>query len=187
MTKTVVGIEGGKFMRKALVLFWLFLLVFTGGCATGKPMAWVEKGTSLSRYRQLEVMPVSNDTGKEYDFDVVGTLTEKIRSQLTDKGYGARGGGAAGDAVLVLKGRLTAYEPGSAAKRWLAPGHGTTHCTVRVSLIDKESGKSVGEIIVAKAISEGGLFSIGADKSILEVVASDIAETLDNKMKESRP
>jgi hypothetical protein len=104
----------------------LVVLVVEGGCATGKPMAWVEKGTALSRYRQLEVAPVSNETGKAYDFDVAGMLTEKIRSKLSDKAYDARGG-TAGDRVLVLKARLTAYDPGNAAKRWLAPGHGATH------------------------------------------------------------
>ena len=175
------------FMTKAIRVFLLCLLIFQSGCATGKPMAWVEQRVSLSRYRQVDVAPVSNDTGKEYDFDVTGTLTEKIRSKLTDKGYAARGAGTGRDAVLVLKPRLTAYEPGNAAKRWLAPGHGTTHCTVRVSLIDQESGKPVGEIIVAKAISQGGLFSIGADRSILDAVASDIAETLGDKMKDGQP
>jgi hypothetical protein len=170
----------------APVLPLLVVLIVESGCATGRPMAWVEAGASLAQYRQVEIPPVTNDTGQAYDFDVAGTLTEKIRSRLTDKGYGVRGEGAAQGAVLVLKTRLTAYEPGSAAKRWLAPGHGATHCTVRVSLIDQQSGKPVGEIIVAKAVSEGGLFSIGADKSILDVVALDIAETLDTKITEGR-
>ena len=186
LTVTIFGDKEG-FMTKVIRVLLLCLLILGNGCATGKPMAWVEQGVSLSRYRQLDVASVSNDTGREYDFDVTGTLTEKIKSKLTDKGYLAQGAGTGREGALVLKPHLTAYEPGNAAKRWLAPGHGATHCTVRVSLIDQESGKQVGEIIVAKAISEGGLFSIGADRSILDAVASDIAETLDDKMKSAQP
>ncbi len=161
----------------------LLLLVFVGGCATGKPMTWLEKGTDLSSYKGYEVMPVSNDTGRKYDFDVAGEITEAIKNKLKDKGYVVAEDGAGGEAVLVLKCSLTAYEPGSAFKRWLAPGYGATQCTVKCPLIDKKTGKSIGEIMVAKAISAGGLYTIGAHKSILGTVADDIAEQIDAKAK----
>lgn len=161
----------------------LLLLVFAGGCATGKPMTWMEQGTDLSSYKVYEVTPVVNDTGKKYDFDVAGEITEAIKTKLKDKGYVIAGDGAGGEGVLVLKCSLTAYEPGSALKRWLAPGYGATQCTVKCPLIDKKTGKPIGEIMVAKAISAGGLYSIGAHKSILGIVADDIAEQIDAKAK----
>jgi hypothetical protein len=169
-------------------LFYLFLamILWGEGCATGKPMIWIEKGVSLSRYKVLEVAPITNDTGKTYDFDVADTLTKTVKANLAEKGYVISEGGAGGESVLELKGSLTLYEPGSALQRWFAAGLGTTQCNVKVSLIDKKTGKLIGETQVAKAISEGGLYSIGADKRILTAVADDIVDAVDSKMKEKK-
>lgn len=171
-------------------LSWLFFLViFAGGCATGKPMSWIDKGTSLSSYQVFEVVPVSNDTGKTYDFDVAADLTKEIKSKLGDKGYRVADNSTAGQSVIVLKSSLILYEPGSALKRWLYTGYGATQCTVKSALIDKKKGETIGEIQVAKTISEGGLlYSIGAHMrildNILDNVAADIAHEIDNRMKE---
>jgi len=169
-------------MRKKI--YWLlFLVVFLGGCATGKPMSWIQKGVSLSSYQVFEVEPVSNETGKVYDFDVAADLTKKIKIELADKGYSVAESSTAGESVIVLKSSLKRYEPGSALKRWVQRGYGATQCTVKCTLIDKKAGKIIGEIKVAKTISEGGLYSIGAGKRILNTVASDIANEIDKRIK----
>jgi hypothetical protein len=67
--------------------------------------------------------------------------------------------------------------------RWLATGAGRTQATVRTSLIDKMTGESIGEIVIDEAVSSGGLFSVGADKYILEVVAKEISNVIDKKIK----
>jgi hypothetical protein len=170
-------------MKKQLFLLFV-LVIFAGGCATGKPMSWIDKETSFSSYKVIEVIPVSNDTGKTYDFDIAADLTKKIKSKLEDKGYRVVDDSAAEESVIVLKSSLIRYEPGSALKRWLYPGYGATQCTIKSSLIDKKMGKTVGEIQVAKTISEGGLYSIGADARILDNVAADIADELHSRMKE---
>lgn len=165
--------------------YWLlFLVIFFGGCATGKPMSWIENGTSLSNYKVFEVADVSNETGKVYDFDIVADLTKKIKLNVAHKGYLVAEDSAAGESAIVLKSSLTLYEPGSALKRWVYGGYGATQCTVISSLIDKKTGKTIGEIQVAKTISQGGLYSIGADIRILDIVASDIAEEIDKIIKE---
>lgn len=170
-------------MKKRLL--WLFfMMVFTGGCATGKPMSWLDKETSVSSYKVFEVVPVSNDTGKTYDFDVAADLTKEIKAKLEDKGYAVVDTNTARESVLILKSSLILYEPGSALKRWLYTGYGATQCTVKSTLIDKQRGKIIGEIQVAKTISEGGLYSVGAHMRILGNVATDIAHELDNRMKE---
>lgn len=54
-----------------------------------------------------------------------------------------------------MKSRLLSYEPGSAFKRWLAPGFGKTQAAAGTSLIDKKTGKVLGELVSADKVSAG--------------------------------
>ena len=65
----------------------LFLLLLGGCVATGKPMVWVEKNASLTGYKVFEVIPVLNETGKTFEFDITDTLTQNLKARLRDKGY----------------------------------------------------------------------------------------------------
>jgi hypothetical protein len=155
---------------------WLLVLaIFAAGCAVGTPMVHMERDFVPAAYQKVEILTVTNDTGQTYEFDVSEMLTKNIKSQFKDKGC-LLASHQEKDSVLMVKSSLTLYEPGSAFKRGLLPGYGATRCTVKTSLIDKKTGKVIGEIVVPKTISEGGLYSIGADKRILNVVAADIAQ-----------
>ena len=162
---------------------FLFLLLLGGCVATGKPMVWVEKNASLTGYKVFEVIPVLNETGKTFEFDITDTLTQNLKARLRDKGYIVTEENVETENVLILKSNLIGYELGSAFQRWVLPGAGTTQSTVKSSLIDRKTGKILGEIVTAKAISEGGLFSIGADQRILEIVTIDIINEIDKKVK----
>jgi Domain of unknown function (DUF4410) len=148
------------------------------GCAAGKPVIWVDKGVSFSNYRAVDVITVTNETGKTFDFDVAQSLTDQIRSKLTEHGVPLTQGGNAVDGTLVLKTRLTTYSPGNAAARWALPGAGTTECLVKGELLDGPTGARLGVLLSHRSISGGGLFSVGADKGILDVVATDIADAV---------
>ena len=56
-------------MKNYMILILLLLVV--GGCSGPRLMVQMEKGVSLSGYKVFEVMPVSNETGKTFEFDVV--------------------------------------------------------------------------------------------------------------------
>jgi hypothetical protein len=150
----------------------------TAGCAAGTPVIWVEKGVSLSTYRAVDVGAVANETGKTFDFDVAQSLTDQIRSKLAEHGVPLTQGGSVVDGTLILKTRLTAYSPGNAAARWALPGAGTTECIVKGELLDGQTGAQLGVLLSHRSISSGGLFSIGADRRILDVVATDIADAV---------
>jgi len=169
-------------MKKILYIFCLFLLL-GGGCATERPMVRMEKGASLTGYKLVEVTPVSNETGRTYDFEVTDVITQYIKSSLQEKGFTVAEITSAEENVIILKSSLTSYEPGSAFKRWLLPGYGKTQCTLKTSLIDKKTGKILGEMVAAEAVGSGGLYSIGADKWILNVVAKSISDEIDRKVK----
>lgn len=169
-------------MNKNLIIAFLFLL-FVGGCATAKPMVQMEKDISLTGYKSFEIIPVINETGKTFEFDVADHLTQHIKSKIKDKGYIINKGKEAKDSILVIESSLITYEPGSAVKRWLLPGLGKTRATVRTSLIDKMTGKTIGEIVTAEEVGAGGFFSVGADKWILEVIAKGISNEIDKRIK----
>ena len=157
------------------IIWSLVLAIFAAGCAVGTPMVRMERDFVPAAYQKVEVLTVTNDTGQTYEFDVAEMLTENIKSQFTDKGC-LLASHEEKDSVLMVKTSLIQYEPGSAFKMTLLPGYGAPRCTVKSSLIDKKTGKVIGEIVVPKTISEGHLSPIGADKRILNAVAVDIAQ-----------
>ncbi|MBI2876502.1 MAG: DUF4410 domain-containing protein, partial [Candidatus Tectomicrobia bacterium] len=158
--------------KRLLALQFLCFLVLAAGCAAGKPMVVWEKGVSLAEYQTFEVAPVTNEEGKTFDFDVASAITAQIKSKLKKKGYLISEGTETTGRILVVKSSLIAYEPGSALQRFIVPGWGTTSCTVKASLIDKPTGKIVGEMVIDKFVSTRWPYSIGADKRILGSVAA---------------
>lgn len=168
-------------MRKLSIVF--LIVVFIAGCVTSKPMVSMMEGVSLTGYKMFEVHPVLNETGKTFEFDVADTLTQNIKSKLKDKGYIVSDGTETSKEVLIIKSSLLSYEPGSAFKRWIAPGFGKTQATVKTLLIDKRTGKVLGELVSAEAVSAGGLYSAGADKRILDAIAEGLADEIEKKVK----
>ena len=146
-------------------------------------MVSMVEGVSLASYKVFEVQPVLNETGKSYEFDVAGTLTQNIKSKFRDKGYLVSDETATSEEVLIIKSILLSYDPGSALKRWLIPGFGKTQATVKTSLLDKNTGKMLGEFVSADAVSAGGLYSAGADKRILDAIAGGIVNEIEKKAK----
>ena len=183
-------------MKNYIILILLLLVV--GGCGVravrpSKLMVRMEKGVSLSEYKVFEVMPVSNETGKTFEFDVADELTQHIKAKIKDKGYVINERKEVKDSVLVIKSSLITYEPGSAAKRYLLPlsGKGDTRATVRTSFIDKMTGKVIGEMVITEQVGtigrwilpEESLLTVGAYKKILGVIAKGIANEIDKNVK----
>lgn len=162
----------------------LVVFALIAGCAKGKPMAWFDKESSWAGYGAIEVEPVVNETGKSYDFDVAGELTKAIRARLSDKGDAIAEYPFQEEGVLVLKSALTLFQPGNAFKRWLLRGYGTTACRVKSTLIDKATGKIVGEIVVEKSVSTGGWYTVGANTRVVGEIADDIVLKLHHAIKE---
>ena len=171
--------------KTSSIIFLIFVIIITG-CVTSKPMVYMEKGVSLSDYNVFEVLPVQNETGKTYEFDVTNTLSQNIKSKLKEKGFQVADATAASGKVLIIKATLLSYEPGSAFKRWLAPGFGSTQATVKTLLIDKKTRRSLGEFMSADTVGSGGLFSAGADKGILDSIATGIVDEIEKKIKRNK-
>jgi uncharacterized protein DUF4410 len=159
------------------------IVLLTTGCASGKPVIWVDEGVSFSNYRAVEVRAVANDTEHTFDFDVAGSLTDKIRSKLVEHGVLLSEGGQMVEGTVVLKTSLTLYSPGNAAARWALPGAGATECIVKGALVDGQTGAQLGVLLSHRSVSAGGLFSAGADRWILDVTATDIADAVADRLR----
>ena len=173
-------------MNKISSLIFFIFVIFFSGCVASKPMVYMEKGVSLADYNVFEVLPVQNSTGKTYEFDVGNTLTQNIKSELKEKGFQVADRTTTSGKVLIIKSTLLSYEPGSAFKRWLAPGYGSTQATVKTLLIDKKTRRSLGEFMSADTVGSGGLFSAGADKGILDSIAIGIVDEIEKKIKRNK-
>ena len=167
-----------------------FLALLVSACVTGKPsFVWVEKGVSFAGYQRIEVAPVQDETGGRdetgaaFGIDVPGKITDYLKSKLKEKGYMLQDDTQVTAHALVIQTHLVKYEPGSAFGRWLGSGIGRTRCTIRSVLVDKKTGNVLGEIVVPEAVSEGGLFSVGADSWILGTVAQNLVEEVDRLIK----
>jgi hypothetical protein len=169
--------------RKALFSAVVLLLLF--GCTAAPPELSLQPGASLSGVKLLAVAPVSNDTGQTFELDIAGILTDDLASALRLKGYTVTDTNSASPAPVIVQCNFISYAPGNAFQRWLAPGLGPTVATVKTLLIDKNTGDVLGGMVTRKEVTRGGLFSVGAYRSILQGVAREVAEAIDNKVKGS--
>lgn len=170
-------------MCKLRVLLLLLFGLFMGGCAAGTSVVSIDKNASFSGYQGVEVLPVVNETGTTFGFDVPGEITTRLTQNLQKEGVVVIDGKQSSDAILVIRTSLLVYEPGNAFARWAVPGAGKTNCTIKSILVDKQTGKTRGEILVPKEIGTGGLYSIGADKRILGDVAATMVDELKKILK----
>lgn len=181
MTRHSIAFAKGEHMRSNVVLLTVLLLLT--GCATEQPQLVTVPGVSLAGYKTLAVAPASNDTGQSSDFDFAAIFTDDLKSALQAKGYDVSDANAAPADALIVQCSFVNYAPGNAFQRWLLPGLGTTQTTVKTTLIDKKTGKALGDMVTIKAITGGFFGGVGGYRSILESVASDVSTAIDNKIK----
>jgi uncharacterized protein DUF4410 len=130
----------------------------------------------------IEVGRVTNATGQvpkvddkslEIERMLATALTEKLKKDefLWTEGTGSR---------LVLTTQIVEYEPGDAFKRWLLPGWGSTVVAVEADLRDAD--QVVGTLKARRTVSFGGVYTIGAWRTIFEDLAGDIMKELRSKI-----
>jgi ribulose 1,5-bisphosphate synthetase/thiazole synthase len=127
-------------------------------------------GTPLFR-----ISNVLNETGHDASFDIFSYLSDQIRQQLSASGLKEDSSDNANAVVVELSVHL--YQEGSTFGRWLGGGAGVAYAVVQATF--HKRGQSTGaELLTVSVIGEGGLFSAGAEKTVLEDTASVIASFL---------
>ena len=169
-----------KRARTQLFLAVVVLFFVTGPvfAALGSPIVWLADDVSLKGYTQVILYPVSNDTGERFEFDVAAAIADSVRTALSEAGLQIidHDESESEDDALILKSSIVFYAPGSVGGRWIGMGGGAAVCILRTYVIAKDSDEIMGEIIVAKQVATGGLFSAGAGKSVPDRTAREMVE-----------
>jgi len=157
------------------------LTFFVSSCASvlPEPKAWMEKGASLTHYKAFEVLPVQDETGNKARSDF---LFKQLVAKLRAKGYSVQSASAQEEETLLLRSVVVAFE----VDRGVGP-FGAARCTVRTALLDKKTGRLLGEMVTSKVSTgrgvEGGIF-FGPLGTVLELVAEGIADELERRIKQ---
>ncbi len=161
---------------------WLTLtvLVIASGCAT-KPDISIEAGSSLTKFTQVEIAQAVNETGNSANDSVALTFGSDLREAFRSEGVTVTDSSQP-EGTLLVKPSLIHYEAGSAIARWILPGMGRTQASVSALLLDKATGKSLGDVAASDQVAAGGLYTIGQDRLILSRLANGFAKDIAARM-----
>ena len=160
-----------------LVLAAIFLV---SGCATtGSGTGPAKSLEHLADY-QYSVGQISIPEGANYEIDAAGMLRSAMESSLEDKGLLIDEASSA--SRYVINANILDYEMGSAFKRWLLPGYGSTILSVYTEIIDPQKNASVAKLEHRQMIGAGGFYTIGAWEDVFASVADDIVTDIERKI-----
>jgi hypothetical protein len=126
---------------------------------------------------RLEVAAVSNQTKETFDVDIERMLADALSQELREQDLLWTGQDGQ---RLLIKAQILEYSKGDAFKRWLAPGAGATVLTVSCDLLDGD--QCVGTAQAKRTVSAGGLYTVGAWRTVFNSVAKDLAEDLRSQL-----
>ncbi len=141
-------------MRRVRRTLPVLALALLGGCASLSPATLrLEPGASL-RQSLFAVDSVRYEGGDSVGPRIAHGIGATLVDQLARRGRLA-GDGAAGQRVVVLRASLVGYATGNTAVRLIfGPGYSPNRCVLRVSLVDRDTGRMVGEMVTSQ--STGG-------------------------------
>jgi hypothetical protein len=144
-----------------------------GGCAT-ESVSRVEQPYVPIEQRVVRIENCEDRTGFTGQRDIKGEasriLAEKIRGSSLFE--------VATEAPLVLTCDIERFAEGSALKRWVLPGWGSTQAGVAVMLWERPGDKLLGTFRSQSHVDAGGLYTIGADQYIFSVAFDDIVKQI---------
>jgi thioredoxin reductase len=151
------------------------------GCGVANRTAKFDQGYTPKPGTKIQAGTVTNETGKTPgEIDVVKALSDELDKALEKKNL--KWTSNIGGDYLVLPCKILEYEEGSAFKRWLLPGWGSTALSVHCDLTENTGGKTVGSVDARRTVDAGGLYTVGAWKTVFVDIAGDMATELEEKI-----
>lgn len=157
-------------LRSAAVLCALFLIA---GCETSSTID--ATGPPPGGVIGLRVQPCIDRTltkGRDLGTEATVAFTEALNQSQAFRLDQA--------ATYTLLCEVSNFLEGSAVKRWLLPGWGSTVGQVAAMITDSRTGQTV---LIARGnatVSSGGLYTIGADTYILRTAVNDAVRQMAN-------
>lgn len=168
--------------RRAILVicFWGILLA---GCGTATHTAKFDPGFVPGETPVVAIGEITDDSppypeDEKADLKATDELRAQLRQKLQENGLLALPGSAG--TVYVLNPKIREYRPGSAFKRWLWPGYGSTILWVESVL--KQGDKKIGELSTRHTVDAGGAYTAGAYRSIFNAVVEDLVADLKKKL-----
>jgi hypothetical protein len=155
----------------------LLLLLVVGGCATGRTTVLSTPQGKPTHFSTVEVpnLEGASSVPEEVKRGIPAKVIESLaKEQLFEKVVPASGDAAG---VLVLRGQVVQYNPGSRGMRWLTGpmwGVGKGSVIVDVKFIDKTAGEVVAESNFEGEI-KGGVFGGGIDDTY-DAIAEEMVQ-----------
>lgn len=159
-----------------LVLACIFLL---SGCATPGSGTGPTKSLEMLEGYRYSVGQVSIPKDAKYEIDAAGMLRSAMETSLREKGLLTDQASAA--SRYVINAEILDYEMGSAFKRWLLPGYGSTILSVHTEITDPQSNSVVAELEHRQMVGAGGFYTVGAWEGVFASVAADIVRDIERK------
>jgi hypothetical protein len=160
-----------------ILLPFLTIMVLTG-CGTVQHKVTFQDNYSPQAQTKIEVGQVTNQTIQTFDVDIEQLLREALAEALQKEAL--LWDGSTGDR-LILNSKIIEYDKGNAFMRWLVPGAGSTALVIRCDL--KEGDKVVGSAEAKRTVDAGGLYTLGAWKTIFGSVARDVVNDMRSQIK----
>jgi hypothetical protein len=147
-----------------------FMLV---ACVTQSQMQVAAPAPQMAAVLSVRLEPCIDRTGTK-GRDLAAEATALISERLRSTGNFA----LRDDAPLVLNCEVTQFVEGSAFKRWLMPGWGSTVGQIALMLSSAKDQSAVAIIQGNATVSGGGLYTVGAQDYILKSAADDVIAKL---------
>lgn len=151
----------------------LAAVLLAQSCATQSEVQVAAPSTAGGKTVQVRLERCTDRTGTK-DRDLAAEATRLIAERLRS----APGIQVNDDAPFILSCEVTQYVEGSAVKRWIMPGWGSTVGQIAL-MVSSAKDQSVIAIIQGNVtVSGGGLYTIGAENYILASAADDVVAKL---------
>jgi len=142
--------------------------------------SWASPGFFPLGAAQVYLAGVENETGHAASYDAASYLADGIRQRLSAAGVTVVRSGDANAVVAEISIHL--FQEGSAFGRWLAAGVGAAYVVVQAHF--RRGGEAASaDLMTVSVIGAGGLYSAGAEKTVVDDAADEIAAFLLGKAK----
>jgi len=169
-------------VRYSAILVFMIAIALLSGCATGqlKTTGGAAADVLPRPGATVEMGKITVDVEKQFNFDPAKFLDEALVTALKEEQLLWQGDKSV--PRFLFNARILDYEPGSAFKRWVLPGWGSTVLQVRGEIQIPDSGIVVAVIENKRSVYAGGVYTIGAWNSIFGNVATDLVRELKTRI-----
>lgn len=153
-------------------------IVLLHGCsqqmAVGESVVLVKEDGSDKEYTLITVQPCVDRTEYDGTADIGNMGTEKLQEKVRDSGLFE----ISESAEILLTCDIERFIEGSALKRWIMPGWGSTQGAVSVMLVRKDGYKILANFKSQASVDAGGFYTLGAEEYILDSAFNEIIKQL---------